>query len=162
MPLIGEHEALFISDAQWSITNAKQDPMLHRLLLAHAHDVAARLPKNDFLSTLHNTMVSAMHRGDPSIGRIATRLGFTPRTLQRRLDEDGLTFQQALEDLRQNMARQYLLGSQLSITEISGLLAYTDATAFGRAFRRWTGRTPAELRRASRQPPAAAQLESRD
>jgi len=159
LPLIGEQEALFISDAQWNLANSKQDPMLHRLLLAHAQDVAARLPKNDFLSTLQNTIVSAMHRGDPSIGRIATRLGFTPRTLQRRLDEDDLTFQQVLEDLRHEMARQYLLGSQLSITEISGLLAYTDATAFGRAFRRWTGRTPLEFRKAGGQP-AAAQLES--
>jgi len=159
MPLVGEQEALFIADAQWNLANAGQDPMLHRLLLAHAQDVAARLPKSDFLSMLQDTIVSAMHRGDPSIGRVATRLGFTPRTLQRRLDDDGLTFQQVLEDLRHDMARQYLLGSQLSITEISGLLAYTDATAFGRAFRRWTGRTPAEFRKAARQHPPA-RLES--
>lgn len=159
LPLIGEQEALFIPDAQWNIENAAQDPMLHRLLLAHAQDVAARLPKSDFLSQLHNNMVSAMHRGDPSIGRVATRMGFTPRTLQRRLEQDGLTFQQVLDELRGNLARQYLLGSQLSITEISGLLAYTDATAFGRAFRRWTGQSPAEFRRAARQP-YAAQLES--
>lgn len=159
MPEIGEQEALFISDAQWNLANAEQDPVLHRLLLAHAQDVAARLPKSDFLSRLQSTVVSEMHRGDPSIGRVATRLGFTPRTLQRRLDDDGLTFQQVLEELRQDLARQYLLSSQLSITEISGLLAYTDATAFGRAFRRWTGHTPAEFRKAGRQP-AAAQLDS--
>lgn len=159
MPLVADEEALFISDAQWNLANARQDPMLHRLLLAHAQDVAARLPESDFLSTLQNTIVSAMHRGDPSIARVATRLGFTPRTLQRKLEDDGLTFQQVLEDLRQDMARQYLVGSQLSITEISGLLAYTDATAFGRAFRRWTGRTPAEFRR-SGQERAAPQLET--
>jgi AraC-like DNA-binding protein len=160
MPLIAEQDALFISDAQWNLPNTRQDPTLHRLLLAHAQDVAARLPKSDFLSTLQGAIVSAMHRGDPSIGRIATRLGFTPRTLQRRLEDEGLTFQRVLEDLRQDLARQYLLGSQLSITEISGLLAYTDATAFGRAFRRWTGRTPVEFRKSARREAPAAQLET--
>lgn len=152
VPLIGEREALFVSDAQWNLTNTRQDPMLHRLLLAHAQDVASRLPKDDFASRLRNTIVSEMHRGDPSIGRVATRLGFTPRTLQRRLDDDGLTFQRVLEDLRQELARHYLAATQLSISEISGLLAYADATAFGRAFRRWTGHTPAEYRKTERKP----------
>jgi AraC-like DNA-binding protein len=147
IPELAEEEALFVPDAQWSMDNPRRDPMLHRLMLAHAQDVAARLPQNDFLSSLQGTIVSAMHRGYLGIGRIATRLGFTPRTLQRRLEVDGLTFQQVLDDLRKDMACQYLSASQLSLTEISCLLAYTDTTAFGRAFRRWTGRTPAEFRK---------------
>jgi AraC-like DNA-binding protein len=153
MPEVAEEDAMFISDAQWNLDNPQRDPMLHRLMLAQ--DVAARLPESDFLGSLQAAIGSAMHRGDPSIGRVATRLGFTPRTLQRRLEDDQLTFQQVLEDLRKDMACQYLSASQLSLTEISGLLAYTDTTAFGRAFRRWTGRTPAEYRKHPEGQPAA-------
>lgn len=147
IPEVADEDAMFIPDAQWNLDNPRRDPMLHELMHSHAQDVAARLPKSDFLATLQATIVSAMHRGDPSIGRVATRLGYTPRTLQRRLEDDSLTFQQVLEDLRKDMACRYLSSSQLSLTEISGLLAYTDTTAFGRAFRRWMGRTALEYRK---------------
>ena len=146
IPEIGEVEALFISNAQWEIENPRRDPMLYKLLAAHAKDVAARLPEPDFRSVLEGAIVSTMHQGDPSIGRVAMRLGLTPRTLQRRLEAEGLSFQDVLEALRQEMAFRYLASTHLSLTEISALLAYADASAFGRAFRRWTGRSPAAYR----------------
>jgi AraC-like DNA-binding protein len=150
MPELAGEEALFVPSSQWNLLNTRRDPMLHRLLVAHARDVESRLPKDDFSSALQAAIVSAMHRGDPSIGRVASRLALTPRTLQRRLDEEGLTFQQLVEQLRRDMAFQYLAGTQLSLSEISALLAYTDTTTFGRAFRRWTGRTPAGYRKEQR------------
>jgi AraC-like DNA-binding protein len=148
VPETAEEEALFVSDAQWKLDNARRDPMLQNLMLAHARDVAARLPEPSFLSSVQGAIVSAMHRGDAGIERVATRIGLTPRTLQRRLALDGLTYQQVLEQLRRELALQYLATARLSLTEISALLAYTDTTAFGRAFRRWTGRTPAAFRQA--------------
>lgn len=146
IPEIGPEEALFVSNAQWDMENPRRDPILHKLLLAHARDVASRLPASDFLSTLQGAIVSTMHQGDPSIGRVAMRLALTPRTLQRRLEAEGLAFQDVLEELRQEMALRYLSSTQLSLTEISAMLAYADSSAFGRAFRRWTGNTPAAFR----------------
>jgi AraC-like DNA-binding protein len=131
--------------------------MLHTLLKAHARDVEARLPADDFLSTLQGAIVSSMHQGDPSIGCVATRLGLTSRTLQRRLESDGLVFQKVLEDLRHEMALRYLDSSRLSITEVSQLLAYADASAFGRAFRRWTGHSPAAFRQRQRAEPMSVE-----
>lgn len=145
IPEIGAQEALFVPNAQWELDNPRRDPMLHKLILAHARDVEARLPASDFLSTLQGAIVSSMQQGDPSIVRVASRLGLTPRTLQRRLEAEGLVFQDVLEALRHEMALRYL-ASPLSLTEISALLAYADASAFGRAFRRWTGSTPAAVR----------------
>lgn len=157
IPEVAEEEAMFIADAQWNLDNPRRDPLLHRLM--RAQDGAARLPQSDFLGSLQAAIASAMHRGDPNIGRVATRLGFTPRTLQRRLEDDGLTFQQVLEDLRKAMACQYLTGSQLSLSEISALLAYTDTTAFGRAFRRWTDRAPSDYRKHPNGQPVAARAQ---
>jgi AraC-like DNA-binding protein len=151
VPEIGAEEALFVSNAQWQIENPRRDAMLHKLLLAHARDVASRLPASDFLSTLQGAIVSTMHQGDPSIGRVAMRLALTPRTLQRRLEAEGLSFQDVLEELRQEMALRYLTSTQLSLTEISAMLAYADSSAFGRAFRRWTGHTPAAFRQQRQQ-----------
>lgn len=146
IPELGTEESLFVPNAQWDLENPRRDPMLHKLLTAHARDVEARLPEDDFLSTLQGAIVSAMHQGDPSIVRVATRLGLASRTLQRRLEADGLVFQKVLEDLRHEMSLRYLESSRLSITEVSQLLAYADASAFGRAFRRWTGKSPAAFR----------------
>ncbi|HEX6244524.1 MAG TPA: hypothetical protein VFZ61_26580 [Polyangiales bacterium] len=119
LPEIGE-EALFISSALWELENPRRDPMLDKLLAAHARDVAARLPEPTFKSVLEGAIVSTMHQGDPSIGRVAMRLGLTPRTLQR------------------------------------ALLAYADSSAFGRAFRRWTGQSPAAYRHEQRVRTAAS------
>lgn len=148
IPEVAGEEALFVPAAQWKLDNARRDPMLQKLMLAHAHDVASRLPESSLLSSVQGAIVSAMHRGDVGIERVATRIGLTPRTLQRRLALDGLTYQQVLEALRRELALQYLTSARLSLTEISALLAYTDSTAFGRAFRRWTGHTPAAFRHA--------------
>jgi len=149
IPEISAEEALFVPNAQWELENPRRDPMLHKLLVAHARDVAARLPASDFLSTLEGAIVSSMQQGDPSIVRVASRLGLTPRTVQRRLEAEGVAFQDMLEELRHEMALRYL-ASPLSLAEISALLAYADASAFGRAFRRWTGRTPAAFRQERR------------
>lgn len=150
IPEIAEEEGLFIPEAQWNLENPRRDPMLHQLLLAHARDVASRLPEDGFSSALQGAIVSAMHQGDPSIGRVATRLGLTTRTLQRRLEADGILFQNVLDEIRRDMALRYLENTQLSLTDISNLLAYSDATAFGRAFRRWMGRSPAAFRQEHR------------
>jgi AraC-like DNA-binding protein len=157
IPELGSEESLFVPNAQWDMENPRRDPMLHTLLKAHARDVEARLPADDFLSTLQGAIVSTMHQGDPSIVRVATRLGLTSRTLQRRLEADGLVFQKVLEDLRHEMALRYLDSSRLSITEVSQLLAYADASAFGRAFRRWTGHSPAAFRQRQRAEPMSVE-----
>jgi AraC-like DNA-binding protein len=160
IPEIGAEEALFVPQAQWEIENPRRDPMLHKLLLAHARDVASRLPESDFLSTLQGAIISCMHQGDPSIGRVAARLALTTRTLQRRLEAESIAFQDVLEQLRHETALRYLENTRLSLTEISALLAYADSSAFGRAFRRWTGRSPAAYRveqlTSAEQPAAAA------
>lgn len=82
----------------------------------------------------------------PNIQDIARELHMSPRTLQRRLTEERLTFQQLLEDARRELARHYLLHSSLELNETAYLLGYEDANSFFRAFHSWEGTTPGQWR----------------
>jgi AraC-like DNA-binding protein len=80
------------------------------------------------------------------VPEIARRLGMSPRTLARRLAEEGLTFSTVLEGLRTALARRYLQDEDLPISKIAWLLGYGEVSAFTHAYKRWTGRTPREAR----------------
>jgi AraC-like DNA-binding protein len=82
----------------------------------------------------------------PGIADVARELGLSARTLQRRLTEDGLSFQQLLQDARRELARHYLLNSALELNETAYLLGYEDAHSFFRAFQQWEGSSPGAWR----------------
>ena len=82
----------------------------------------------------------------PGIEDVAKELGTSPRTLQRRLAQDGLSFQQLLQEARRELARHYLLHSSLELSETAYLLGYEDAHSFFRAFHEWEGSPPGEWR----------------
>lgn len=84
--------------------------------------------------------------GDASPGKIASLLGMSSRSLQRRLQEQGTSYAQVLRDTRHELAASYLREQHCSITEIAFLLGFEDASAFARAFRSWTGVSPSEFR----------------
>ena len=83
----------------------------------------------------------------PKIHEIARELNISSRTLQRRLQDTGSSFQQVLEEARHQLARHYLTNSSLELNEAAYLLGYEDAGSFIRAFRTWEGVPPAHWRR---------------
>lgn len=86
----------------------------------------------------------------PSLNDVARRLGMSARTLQRRLTEDGASFQALVEEARRELARHYLGQSSLELNETAYLLGYEDANSFFRAFHHWEGTTPGEWRSSRR------------
>ena len=74
-------------------------------------------------------------------------MGMSPRTLQQRLADEGSSFAVLLDDLRHTLSLKYLADPMLSTGQIAVLLNFSDASAFYRAFRRWTGRVPGDFRR---------------
>lgn len=82
----------------------------------------------------------------PGIEQVASELRVSIRTLQRRLSEQGLTFQNLLEEARRELARHYLVHSPLELTEIAFLVGYQDANSFFRAFSLWEGVPPGQWR----------------
>jgi AraC-like DNA-binding protein len=83
----------------------------------------------------------------PSIGEVARQMGLSSRTLQRRLTEKGVRFQQLLEDARRELARYYLSDSRMELNDAAYLLGFEDPNSFFRAFQRWEGTTPARYRK---------------
>ena len=86
----------------------------------------------------------------PKMQEIARDLHISSRTLQRRLQDAGYSFQQALEDARHQLARHYLNNSLLELNETAYLLGYEDSNSFVRAFRTWEGVPPAYWRETQR------------
>ena len=86
----------------------------------------------------------------PSIDVIAQALHTSPRTVQRRLQEAGYSFQRVLDEARHQMARYYLSNSVLELNEAAYMLGFEDPNSFGRAFRAWEGVPPSDWRETHR------------
>jgi AraC-like DNA-binding protein len=86
----------------------------------------------------------------PAIEDIADALHISSRTLQRRLQDEGSSFQKVLEEARHQLARHYLNNSVLELNEAAYLLGYVDSNSFVRAFRTWEGIPPARWREQQR------------
>ena len=112
-------------------------------IFAHQVEAAlARLPRPSNLSdSVGLAARSALAAGGCTLAGTARALGFSARTLQRRLHAEGTSFGAVTEALRRELSVAYL-GRGLPAAEIATLLGYGDATAFHHAFRRWTGSSP--------------------
>ena len=86
----------------------------------------------------------------PNIEDIADALHISSRTLQRRLQDEGSSFQRVMEEARHQLARHYLSNSVLELNEAAYLLGYEDSNSFVRAFRTWEGVPPARWRETQR------------
>lgn len=85
----------------------------------------------------------------PSLAQVARQLELTPQTLRRRLREEGQTgFRAIKDDLRRDVAVEYLARSEMALPEIAGLLGFSEASTFHRAFKHWTGMAPGAYRQA--------------
>jgi AraC-like DNA-binding protein len=87
--------------------------------------------------------------GQPtSFDLIAGRLKMSPRTLRRKLEQEGTSFRKLIDELRAHAAIKYVRDTDLTIEDIAFALGFSDAAAFRHAFRRWTKSAPHEYRRA--------------
>lgn len=95
---------------------------------------------------IKKTLTEALAGGSISIDDMARRLNVSKRSLQRRLSEEGTSFQELLNTTRLEMSERFLHESKLSVPEISYLLGFLDTSSFFRAFHGWTGMTPGDFR----------------
>ena len=104
----------------------------------------------DFAERVRGAIRQKLTGRRPSIEDIADALQMSPRTLQRRLQDVGSSFQRVLEEARHQLARHYLNNPVLELKEAAYLLGYEDANSFVRAFRTWEGIPPARWREKQR------------
>ncbi len=99
-----------------------------------------------FRDRVRACLIEILASGDYSMNDVASRLGVSARTLQRRLNQEDTNFQTELDNLREELARHYLSNSDYTNNQIAFLLGYEEPTSFFRAFRTWTGQTPEYVR----------------
>ncbi len=108
--------------------------------------------EDSFIERVHQAIQDRLTGRRPSIDAISQALHMSPRTLQRRLQESGSSFQRVLDEARHQMARYYLSNSVLELNEAAYLLGFEDPNSFGRAFRAWEGMPPSDWRHLHRAP----------
>jgi AraC-like DNA-binding protein len=119
-------------------------------LLATAEHLAdsalrARAPARDFIATVASRIEEALGSG-ASAEDIAARLHMSKRTLQRRLQEEGLSYQELVDRVRAEQARSLVGDEGLELADVAFRLGFSDVSSFSRSFRRWTGVSPGRYR----------------
>ena len=123
------------------------DPLLRKTLEAHALSQLAALESDtDLTSRVKYAIQQQLMHGITRQDMVAEQLGMTSRTLQRKLSQEGAAYQQLLDEVRQQMAEDYLQNSELGIPEIALRLGYSETTSFHRKFKAVAGKTPGEFR----------------
>jgi AraC-like DNA-binding protein len=136
-----------ISRKAWQLPFRRRDPVLRSLLERQADEIIAQMPAAEgVIYGLRRALARRVVGGDTRISAVARDLATTPRTLQRRLTEAGLSYQEVLDMARREAVEKYLANSALSIGEVAYLLGYSEPSAFHRAFKRWNGVTPQAFR----------------
>jgi AraC-like DNA-binding protein len=121
---------------QAALAGAELDRQLAQLTAGAAYDM---------LSDVRERLEARLAR-DASLEGIARELRISARTLRRRLDERGASFQQLLREVRHARAVAYLADTAQSVERVAAQLGYGDPSNFRRAFRRWTGLAPSDFR----------------
>jgi AraC-like DNA-binding protein len=111
-----------------------------------ARRLLARPPQGDLTEAVRQVIRGRRQTGWLSIDRVASLAGISVRTLQRRLAQEGGVFSELLDEVRTELAVQMLTTTEASLAEIAHEAGYSGVTSFIRAFRRRTGKTPAEFR----------------
>ncbi len=101
----------------------------------------------DLSRQVQDQISDALSEGVPTVTYVAGRLGMSGRTLQRRLAEAGLAYQNLAAGARQKLAEQLLRQTDYALAEVAFMTGFSDQSTFTRAFKRWSGQTPASYRR---------------
>jgi len=125
--------------------------LLEMLAPQFEHDLKLHTAGEDsFLEMVRGAIQQRLTGHRPTTNDVARELHMSSRTLQRRLQESGSSFQRVLDEARHQMARYYLRNSVLELNEAAYLLGYEDASSFARAFRGWEGVPPSHWRDVNR------------
>jgi len=126
------------------------DPYLNDLLLKYCEAALAdrRGDMSQLRTRVENAISSLLPHGRVLVEDVARSLTMSERTLARKLSEEGLNFTEILQQLRRDLAIRYLDDRKLHVSKISWLLGFHEVSAFTHAFKRWTGKTPREMRTA--------------
>jgi len=124
------------------------DPYLNNLLSKYCEAalVDRRGGESQLRTRVENAISSLLPHGRVVVDDVARSLGMSKRTLTRKLADEGLKFTEVRQELRRNLADRYLDDPKLDISKIAWLLGFYQVSAFTHTFKRWTGKTPSQMR----------------
>ena len=139
---------LLIPRSVLELPHARADAPLLGVLSRHVDARLASLPQRGaLLARVSSAIARRIATELPTLATTASAVRMPERTLQRRLAEEGVTHSALVDEVRRNLALEYLADTDVSVTEIAYRLHFADPAAFYRAFKRWTGDSPAGYRR---------------
>ncbi len=125
----------------------QRDPDTSQYFRQQCRMLIAKLKHQSFFADDVRMLLLARPGQFPNIEQVAEQLHVSIRTLRRRLSEEGRSYRELLEEVRFQLAKEYLLDTNLRLAEISDLLGYTEPGNFSHAFRRWSGFSPRGYRK---------------
>ncbi|MBW2313677.1 MAG: AraC family transcriptional regulator [Deltaproteobacteria bacterium] len=126
--------------------NPSADAALRLLLERYAADQLASIPtRAGFGQRVRTCILSMLPQGSVTADTVAAQFSMSNRTLRRRLRDEATSYQEIFDDVRVELARHYLTKERRGIDDVAFLLGFSDPSAFTKAFRRWTGKTPADF-----------------
>lgn len=146
-PVFDAEETALVLDAAWldaPVLNA--NPGLFPLFEQHAAELLRRLQERALVGRVKGEIVALLKGEEPTLATVADRLAMGVRTLQLHLKNEGVTYQQLLDEVRHDLAIRHLRESFFSTTDIAYLLGFSEPSVFYRTFKKWTGVTPGAYR----------------
>lgn len=140
---------IHLGDEQLEHAPLLADDGLSAYLLTRLDDLTARKAQRSIVDDVRAAIADVLPDGPPSKSQIARRLAISERTLHRQLADRGDSFQAIATRARRDAAASLLSTTRHPIADVAFLTGFSDQTAFTRAFKRWTGTTPAAFREAS-------------
>jgi AraC-like DNA-binding protein len=142
-----EHNRMYIARRAWETPATRANPGVLQVLTEHADLLLQKLPHGpDLVERARRAIGQRLRGGDPSIENVSRELNRSARSLQRHLHELGYSFNALVDEVRAATARLYLEQPDIAMAEVAYLLGFADQSTFNRAFKRWTGSTPARAR----------------
>ncbi|WP_317203648.1 AraC family transcriptional regulator [Janthinobacterium sp.] len=123
------------------------NPPLAELHERHAGDFILQMDGARLAPEVRRIIARHLPDGVPARGVATAGLCISERTLQRRLSDEGTSFQQLLDDTRRELMRQYLGAERIALGQVAFMLGFADQSAFCRACRRWFASSPSQFRK---------------
>jgi AraC-like DNA-binding protein len=138
MDPVAVHEPLSTANAELAYVNEKV-----------VRDYLAQLSGTPTVMRVRARLIDGLSSGPVPAAVIANELNMSPRTLQRKLQEEGTSYSEVLSETRQTFALRLIQDRELSLSDITYLLGFSEVSSFSRSFKSWTGKSPRDWRRES-------------
>lgn len=143
-----DKDAMLLSRQSLFEPNILGDEGITRFLVSHLDEELSEIDDTPSLSRqTKDEIARSLSEGLPKMAQIARRLGLSVRSFHRKLAEQGVSFQTLTEETRREIALGMLQKEHYALSEIAFLTGFSEQSAFTRAFKRWTGQTPATYRK---------------